>query len=48
MIYDKADKVMQEFFESLLNRYQLDLRHQWEVVGLYLIVLISCITNPVI
>ena len=28
MINDKADEVIEELFESLLNRYQLDWNHQ--------------------
>ena len=26
MIYDKADEAIQELFESLLNRYQIELK----------------------
>ena len=45
MIYGKADEVIEKHFDSLLNRYQIGLKHQWEVVILSLIAFIYCIIN---
>ena len=39
MIIDEADEVIEEPFESILNRYQ------WEVVILFWILFIYCIIN---
>ena len=41
---DKADEVIDELFKSLPK---LDLKHQWELVILSLIVLIYCTINVI-
>ena len=43
MIYDKADEVTEDLFESLLKDIELDWKHQWKVVILQ--IFIYCITN---
>ena len=47
MIHDKVDEVVKSLFESVYNRYQIVLKHQWRVVILSLIALIFCITNVI-
>ena len=44
MIYDNTDKVIEELFESLLNRYQIGLKHQMKGIISFLIVFSYCIT----
>ena len=45
MINNKAEGVIDTFLESTLNRYQLDWKHQSELVILSLTVFICCIIN---
>ena len=47
MIYDKADKVIEELSEQLFNIYQIGLETSIKVVILSLISLIHCITNVI-
>ena len=47
MIRDKVDVVIKALVESLLNRYKLVWKHQWETVILSSIVLICCLTNAI-
>ena len=46
MISDKADEVIEEIFESLLSRYQINLETMKEKV-LCLIMSVHCITNVI-
>ena len=45
MINDKADKVIEEVFQSLLSRYQIGLEATVKSSNLSLIMLIYCIKN---
>ena len=49
MINDKANEVIEELFEPLLNIYiKSDWKHQWELVILSLILFIYCIMYVII
>ena len=43
IIYNETDKIIEELFESLLQKYQEGLEQKWEEMSLFLIVLIYCI-----
>lgn len=45
MIDDETDKIINELFESLFSRYQIDLENEQKIVILSLIMSIDCITN---
>ena len=46
MIHDNADEVIEELFESLLNRYQIELETSMSGSDL-VFVFIYCITNVI-
>ena len=47
MISDKADEVIEEIFESLLSRYQINLETTMKEKVLCLIMSVHCITNVI-
>ena len=47
MVNDKADKVIEEVFESLHSRYQLVLEKSLMIVDLSLIILIYVMVNVI-
>ena len=48
MNYDKADEVIEEVFESLLNRYQIGFKISIKgSTNKTLVMLICCITNAI-
>ena len=47
MISDKVDKVIEESFESLLSRYQINLETTMKEKVLSLIMSVHCITDVI-
>ena len=47
LINDEADEVIEEFFDSLKNRYQNNLESITELLSLSLIMFIYCIINVI-
>ena len=47
LINDEADEVIEEFFDSLKNRYQNNLKSITELLSLSLIMFIYCIINVI-
>ena len=47
LIGNETDEIIEETFDSLLQRYQSGLERKWEGMNLFLTVLIYCIINPI-
>ena len=47
LINDEADEVIEEFFDSVKNRYQNNLESITELLSLSLIMFIYCIINVI-